>query len=245
MAGLACRRLGAGPPVVLLHGGLVHGDLTWTQQMPLAEQWTLIVPDRIGYGESAHLGEAEDFERDAELLAPALDDGSHLVGYSSGSMAAMLTAARRPEAVASLTLIEPPAFHLAPESVSAREMLAAHDRLFDQPLRNPVAFLEAFFAMIGMPAPPDAALKALSAPTRVWHGFVRRPWIGDLALDQLAVASFPKLVISGGHSQAFEDVCDAIAAAIGAERDVIQGAGHSVQGTGEPFNERLQSFLPR
>lgn len=213
--------------------------------MPLAERWTLVVPDRIGYGDSAHLGEAEDFERDAEMLAPALDDASHLVGYSSGSMAAMLAAARRPEAVASLVLIEPPAFHLAPESESAREMLASHDRLFDQPLHDPVAFLKAFFAMIGMDAPPDSALEALSAPARVWHGFVRRPWAGDLALDQLAAAPFPKLVISGGHSQAFEDVCDAIAAAIGAERDAIPGAGHSVQGTGEPFNERLESFLPR
>jgi pimeloyl-ACP methyl ester carboxylesterase len=242
VAALACRRVGTGPPVVLLHGGLIHGDLTWALQMPLAKRWTLIVPDRIGYGESAHLGEAEDFGRDAELLAPALDDGSHLVGYSSGATAAMLTAARRPEAVASLTLIEPPAFHLAPESVSAREMLAGHERLFDQPLDDPVAFLKAFYALIGTDAPPDAALEALAAPTRVWHG-LRRPWVGDLALDQLAVAPFPKLVISGGHSQAFEDVCDAIAAAIGAERDVIQGAGHSVQGTGQPFNERLESFL--
>ena len=242
MAVLASHRVGDGPPVVLLHGGLAHGDLTWGEQQPLAERWTLIVPDRVGYGESAGLGDSEDFDRDAELLAPVLDEDSHLVGYSSGAAAAMLTAARRPGSVASLTLIEPPAFHLAPDSAPARELREGHAELFDRPLDDPVMFLREFFALIELPAPPDAELAALSGPTRVWHG-LRRPWEGDLGLEELAAASFPKLVISGGHSQAFEDVCDSIAAAIGAQRDVIRGGGHGVQRTGAPFNNRLEGFL--
>lgn len=243
MDALAIRRCGTGPPLVLIHGGLTHGTLAWGEQRPLAERWALVIPDRVGYGDSAHLGDAEDFDRDAELLAPALDEGSHLVGYSSGSMAAMITATRRPGAVASLTLIEPPAFHLAPESVPARELLAGNDGLFNRPLDDPVTFLKEFFALHEMPAPPDAALEALSEPARVWHGFVRRPWVGDFGLDKLAAAQIPTLVISGGHSEAFEDVCDTIAGAIGAERDVIRGGGHGVQRTGAPFNERLEAFL--
>jgi pimeloyl-ACP methyl ester carboxylesterase len=77
----------------------------------------------------------------------------------------------------------------------------------------------------------------------VWQRFVRRPWEGDFGLDELAAAPFPKLVISGGHGQAFEDICDAIAARLSAERAVITGAGHSVQRTGAPFNEQLEAFL--
>jgi pimeloyl-ACP methyl ester carboxylesterase len=135
---LATRRSGQGQPVVLVHGGLTHGDLAWGEQRILEERWTLVVPDRVGYGDSADLGDGEDFDRDAELIADDLDQGSHLVGYSSGSMAAMLAAARRPEAVASLTVIEPPAFHLAPGSAAASELLKANQRLWDSPGDDPV-----------------------------------------------------------------------------------------------------------
>jgi hypothetical protein len=67
---------------------------------------------------------------------------------------------------------------------------------------------------------------------------------GDPA-RQLAAAPFPKLVFSGGHHPAFEAVCDVLERRLGAERAVITGAGHSVQRTGRPFNERLDEFLGR
>ena len=51
------------------------------------------------------------------------------------------------------------------------------------------------------------------------------------------------LVISGGHSPAFEAVCDALAEGVGAERAMIPGRGHTVPSTGEPYNERLEAFL--
>jgi hypothetical protein len=51
------------------------------------------------------------------------------------------------------------------------------------------------------------------------------------------------LVISGGHSPAFEAVCDALAEALPAERAVIPGRGHTIPSTGAPYNERLESFL--
>jgi pimeloyl-ACP methyl ester carboxylesterase len=128
---------------------LEDGAQTWPQQLALAERWTLHIPDRVGYGASASLSDGEDFDLDAELLAPALPDGAHLVGHSSGALAAMFTAARRPEAVASLALIEPPAFHLAPE---ARELEEAAEELFDADL-EPVAFLRRFFEIFADVAP--------------------------------------------------------------------------------------------
>jgi pimeloyl-ACP methyl ester carboxylesterase len=70
MAALATRRHGTGPPVALIHGGLEDGAQTWPEQMVLAESWTLHVPDRVGYGASAGLSTGEDFDLDAELLAP-------------------------------------------------------------------------------------------------------------------------------------------------------------------------------
>ena len=43
------------------------------------------------------------------------------------------------------------------------------------------------------------------------------------AIDRLAAAEFPVMVISGDHSRAFEAVCDSLAEALSAERAVIPG----------------------
>jgi hypothetical protein len=73
----------------------------------------------------------------------------------------------------------------------------------------------------------------------------RHPWEAEIPLDELAAAPFPKLVVSGAHSEPFDIVCDVLATRIGAERAVLPGAGHSVQRLGEPFNTLLASFVER
>jgi hypothetical protein len=45
------------------------------------------------------------------------------------------------------------------------------------------------------------------------------------------------------HSPVFDAVCDRLAAALGAERATIEGKGHSVPETGEPYNRLLEGFL--
>jgi hypothetical protein len=62
---------------------------------------------------------------------------------------------------------------------------------------------------------------------------------GKLPLDKLASATFPKLVVSGGHNAGFDAICDDLAARIGASRTVVRGAGHEIQFTGRPLNETL------
>lgn len=234
------RRIGGGPPLLLLHGGIEDGEQTFPEQMALAERWTLLVPDRVGYGGSAALGYGEDFERDAALLAPVLEPGTHVLGHSSGAIAAMLLAAARPEAVASLALIEPPAFHLAPE---AHDLLVHHQALFARTALDPVAFLQEFLRGLGEEPPPAEALAPLAEPIQVWRRVVRWWWEADVPLDALARAAFHKLIFSGGYDDGFEALCDTIAAAIGAERETMPGQGHEVQRNGAPFNERLVRFL--
>jgi hypothetical protein len=53
----------------------------------------------------------------------------------------------------------------------------------------------------------------------------------------------PKLDLSGGHSDVYEQVSDAVAREHGAERDTITGRGHTIPACGEPYNERLERFL--
>jgi hypothetical protein len=71
----------------------------------------------------------------------------------------------------------------------------------------------------------------------------RPPWEAEIPLDELAAAPFPKLVVSGGHSAAFDAVCDVLEERLGALRAVLPGAGHGPQRLGEPFNELLASFV--
>lgn len=225
--------------MLLLHGGLLHGESAWSHQAPLAARWTLVIPHRAGYGDSAALSDGEDFDLDAKLLAPGLEPGTHVVGHSSGGVAAMLLAARRPDAVASLTLIEPPVFHLAPESAW---LVDRSEELFgaDRPV---VDFLREFFELFRGPVFPDDVLESLAPSAEVWRAFRRFPWRTELPLDQLHDVPFPKLVLSGGYMPEFEAVCDALAVRLGAERAVIEGAGHAVQATGAPFNERLEELF--
>lgn len=59
----------------------------------------------------------------------------------------------------------------------------------------------------------------------------------------LRAAPFPKLVVSGGHSPAFDAVCDALEVGLGAQRAVVRGAGHSIPTTGAPYNNVLARFF--
>jgi pimeloyl-ACP methyl ester carboxylesterase len=103
---------GEGPRAVLVHGGGAGGAYAFARQQPLAADYRLLLPDRPGTGASPADG-PEDAGRDGQLIADLLGSGAHLVGHSYGAVAAMVAAARRPEAVRSLTLIEPPVFQLA------------------------------------------------------------------------------------------------------------------------------------
>src|SRR3954451_14117105 len=100
------------PRVVLVHGSVVNGETTWAAQRPLAEQFELVVPNRRGFPPGPDV-ERVDFEDEAVWLEQFVTPGTHLVGHSYGGVIALLAAARHPELLRSLTVIEPPAFGAA------------------------------------------------------------------------------------------------------------------------------------
>src|SRR3954471_2075064 len=99
---------GGGERVVCVHGSLSWGTFAFRAQRPLADTHSLVLPDRRGYGASPASGPA-DFEVDAGDVAALLADGAHPVGHSYRAVRALLAAARRPEAVRRLTVVEPAA----------------------------------------------------------------------------------------------------------------------------------------
>jgi pimeloyl-ACP methyl ester carboxylesterase len=240
---LAVERFGDGPPVLFVHGDIVGPSLTWRKQRELAQRWTLIIPSRPGFGDSPQL-ERNDFEVEAPMFAELLGDGAHLVGHSYGAVIALLAAAERPEAVRSMTVSEPGCLRVAAGTPVVDEMIANGKRLFREGEGIPdEMFLRLFRGGAGSAwgTPDDLPEELLNGVKLLKRE--RPSWEAEIPLDQLAAADFPVQVVSGGHSPAFEAVCDALADALLAERAVIAGRGHTVPSTGAPYNERLEAFL--
>jgi pimeloyl-ACP methyl ester carboxylesterase len=230
---------GAGTPVVLAHGSLATGAEEWEAQRPLADEgFRLLVLDRRGYGRSPAV-EGEDFVRDGEDIAELMGDGAHLVGHSYGGLGVMLAAARRPDATRSLTLLEPGAFALGQDRAAARSLVDGIRHTWDEDLPDE-EWVVRFLKAVGSDPdefPPEFLAAALPLVPVLRRG--RPPFDPDLPLAELAAAPFPKVVVSGGHSEGFDAICDDLADRIGASRAVVEGAGHEIQFTGAPLNEML------
>ncbi len=228
---------------MLVHGSVVNAELTWSAQRPLAEQFEIVAPNRRGFPPGPDV-EHVDFEDEAVWLEPFLEPGTHLVGHSYGGVIALLAAARHPELLRSLTVIEPPAFGVARGIPTADEFIARIEEHWTNGPRDPGAFLRGFLSLVGSSTPPGDFTPELLQGARTLL-VERSPVEAVIPFEELAPTPFPKLVVSGGHSAAFEALCDALEERLGAERAVLPGAGHSVQRLGAPFNELLASFVER
>jgi hypothetical protein len=99
-------------------------------------------------------------------------------------------------------------------------------------------------ALVGGKTPiPDELPSVLADGVRAVRAVRILPWEVELPLDELAAVPFPKLVISGNHHPAFEAVCDVLAERLGAQREWVSGAGHSIPHAGAAFNQTLEAFL--
>jgi pimeloyl-ACP methyl ester carboxylesterase len=227
--------------LVLVHGSVGNGPTTWSAQEPLRDRCELVVWNRPGYPPGPRL-ERIDFEEQADELARLLRPGDHLCGHSYGGVISLL-AAPRVGGLASLTVVEPPAFAVARDDPAVVALVERMDAFFAAGPHTPEEYLRGFLPEVGsafqvpekLPAALDQGARAAMAE--------RPPWEAEIPLDALAAAPFPALVISGGHHRAFEAVCDVLERRLGAERAVLPGAGHSIPRLGEPFNRVLADFV--
>jgi pimeloyl-ACP methyl ester carboxylesterase len=230
--------------LVLVHGSVVGGRGTWAAQRPLAERFELVVVERPGFSPNPPVDHV-DFETDAAVIAGMLREGDHLVGHSYGGVIALLAAALQPDALASLTVIEPPATRVAAGNPDADAFADGGRELFAAvPAADPEAFLRRFLAAVGSRFDPPSPL-----PPELQRGVLvlmveRGPWEAEIPLDALAATAFPKLVVSGAHHPAFDAICDVLERELSAERVVLPGYGHVVQ-LHPDFNDRLADFVER
>lgn len=139
-------RAGQGPPVILIHG-LVSSIYTWAEVIPaLAPGFDVIALDLPGFGGSSQPPDLSfsDYEGTVGGLMDELGlEKASLVGNSMGGAVALQMAARHPERVDHLVLIDSAGFRVQPEErpflarlISSRVLGTVVERL---PLRRLIA----------------------------------------------------------------------------------------------------------
>jgi pimeloyl-ACP methyl ester carboxylesterase len=103
------RRYGAGPALVLLHGGMKAAQHLASLADALGDTFTVVVPDRRGRGASGPHGPDFTVAREVEDVAALLSEtGARLLfGHSSGGLVALRAAHDLPD-LDRVALFEPP-----------------------------------------------------------------------------------------------------------------------------------------
>jgi pimeloyl-ACP methyl ester carboxylesterase len=207
------REAGAGQPILLLHCSSGSSGAWLPAMEHLSRGYRALAPDLLGYGRSAPWPRHAVLPPEAELgVVNALLDVAgrpvHLVGHSYGGAVALNAARRFQGRVASLTLIEPVAFHLlrrADESDGWREVAGLAKRHLALVAEGrDAAAAEAFVtywmgpkAWSRMPdTARDSAVRTAAKVAAEW----RLMFATEDDLEAVAGIEAPTLLICGGHS---------------------------------------------
>lgn len=226
------------PTIVFGHGLLFSGWMFEPQVRALAHEFRCVTVDWRGQGASN--APAGDFDMDtlsldAVALIEHLGVGAvHYAGVSMGGFVGMRLAARRPELIRSLTLLDTSAGPEDPEKVSRYRLLARVYRLTGiKPVKKqvlPIMFAPssladpAFATVIDEWVTRLAKVKRSSTAKAVYGVADRDPIDGELG-----AITAPTLVVVGDQDAATpvhkaEFIADRIA---GARLEIVEGCGHS------------------
>src|SRR2546421_4890397 len=133
---------GAGRPLILLHGGLMSGEMFGPVLPLLAERHQVVTVDLQGHGRTADIDRPIDVRLMAGDIAALIDhlgmDRPDLVGYSLGGGVALLTAATYPgkvrRLVAAAANIRPDAIYPEMRAQQVQVSGAAADFMKDTPM---------------------------------------------------------------------------------------------------------------
>ena len=228
--------LGTGPrPALAIHCTLAHSG-AWAGVAALLPQLSLTAFDMPGHGKSGPW-DGSDYQGDVTRIAASfIDRPLDLIGHSFGATVALRLAVAAPEAVRSLTLVEPVLFAAAAGTPEFAAQAADNNRFRTLHAAGEVAAAtRAFVGQWGTGQPWDA----LDARART--GFVAQIALvlaGDAAnfTDSAGVLrdgglegiDAPVMLIRGAQSPAImAPICEAIAARLpDVGLAVVPGAGH-------------------
>jgi len=264
--GIFERRIGTGPPTVVLHGGPgVHHDYLLPGFDALARGRELIYYDQRGGGRSAvsretPVGWREQVADLEELRRQWRLEELTLAGYSWGGLLALLYAVEFPDRVASVALVSPaPAWrearvefercfaerNLAPALQQERATL----RVSGLRERDPSAYAQRLFELSVVPYFSDPARARDLTPFRVTGRTQKEVWssLGDFDLrPALSCLSIPALVMHGEDDPIPVATARSVADLLGAQFHPLPHCGHvPYVEAHEEFVKLMDGFLPR
>lgn len=255
---LFVRRIGSGPPVVVLHGGPgAHHDYLLPGFDALADGRELIYYDQRGGGRSPvgrdvpvgwteHVADLDALRGEWEL------DRLTIAGYSWGGLLALLYALEHPGSVARLALVSPaPPWRGARERFEARFGQRNLDPAFQEARRalresglrdrDPDTFQRRIFELSVAPYFHDPERARDLTPFRVTGRTQQEVWesLGGFDLRERlpALRGIPSLVLHGADDPIPIEAASTTAALIGADFHPVPRCGHV------PYVEAHEEFV--
>jgi 3-oxoadipate enol-lactonase len=230
---LAWAEHGAGPPLVLIHGVMISGDMFEPVVETLAARHRLIVPDLRGHGRSRSLPPPYTVTQLAADLAALVDDlgltSVDVLGYSQGGAVAQQFACDHPDRCRRLVLACTYAYNMA----TLRERVEGRAAPLLLRLLGMKRFARLIVAVGLRRVDPTRAAWV----TRLIGGQDRRrmiqAWRAAMAFDgrrRLAEIRCPTLVIAGGQDAAvpMHHARQLHAGIAGSRLAVVDGADHAL-----------------
>jgi pimeloyl-ACP methyl ester carboxylesterase len=257
------REQGEGPPLLLLHGGLVSSSPRWagvpvsyaSHLDTLAARFRVITPDTRGCARTAHTGNGSIsfalLADDVAALIEALELERPLIaGFSEGAITATILGLRAPESVSAIVNQAGHDF-LNPDAPSFQTMRQLFGGSADATCTDPDA-AELFFSQSEhmramfelMKQDQDEAQGTGYWRTYLEHVFDRTTRWPGYAFGDLATIETPTLILSGDRDE-FCSVEEAITAYRGlryGELAILPDTGHLITAASV---EAMAEFLDR
>jgi proline iminopeptidase len=260
------RRIGKGPPTVVLHGGPgAHHDYLLPGFDALAQGRELIYYDQRGGGKSAvpretAVGWREQVADLEELRHQWGIEQLTLAGYSWGGLLALLYALEHSDRVGRLALISPaPVWREARQEFERRfqernlrpELQQERAALRESGLReqDPVRYARRLFELSVAPYFFDPSRARELTPFRIIGRTQQEVWesLGDFDLrSDLASLAVPTILLHGQDDLIALETAETLARLLRAEFHPLLRCGHvPYVEAAEQFVSLLDSFLPR
>jgi 3-oxoadipate enol-lactonase len=234
---------GEGPPLVLLHEGVVDSRI-WEPVVPLmAERHRVIRYDQRGFGRSPRPDGPYSLVDDLVAVLDAAEvEKAALAGASRGGNIALAAALDRPERLSALVLLgsglsgAPLSVGWTPEQIARWEQAEAADDY------DAMAELD-MEAWAPMGADPE--LRAMFVENAVWSNSEDPATEGPIA-ERVSRITAPTLVVTAGRDvRGINEIGDRLAREIpGARSAVIQEADHMIPWrTPEELSHLILDFL--